>query len=48
MIFLTLILETIFTFTFKTSSEDDAKVQMCAHTDKFSCKFYTKKCIFLI
>ena len=41
-------LKTIFTFTFKTSSEDDAKVQMCAHTDKFSCKFYTKKCIFLI
>ena len=43
MIFFTLILETIFTFTFKTSSEDDAKVRMCAHTTKYSCSFYTKK-----
>ena len=42
MIFSYLILETIFTFTFKTSSEDDAKVQMCSHTAKFSCIFYTK------
>lgn len=29
-------------FTFKTSSEDDAKVRMCAHTTKYSCNFYTK------
>ena len=47
MIFLTLILETIFTITFKTSSEDDAKVQMCTHTAKFSCNFYTKNLILL-
>jgi hypothetical protein len=46
---LLLILETIFTyFTFKTSSEDDAKVRMCAHTTKYSCNFYTKTCNLLI
>ncbi len=48
MIFITLILETIFTFTFKTSSEDDAKVRMCAHTTKYFCIYYTKICNLLI